>query len=277
MRLLLTLDAPIKIVIAGNHDLALDINYSKDHSKSKEIKHRSLDKRDWYKKNIRTHDDVLAIINGSESKGVYYIQEGVHDFTLKNGAKLRLYASPWTPTFGDWAFQYDHGKHHFEIPDDIDFVVTHGPPHGLLDLAWDGSLAGCPDLLQAIYESKPRVHCYGHIHEGWGAYLGEWREPDKEPLTYLSVFDQNKSQVLETIDTLRVTSADNMTTKDEKEARYSKYSEAGCCSVDANPDGDVPIEKGKQTLFVNAAILDPRYKISNFPWIVDIDLPIADK
>jgi 3',5'-cyclic AMP phosphodiesterase CpdA len=276
MRLLLSIDAPIRIAIAGNHDLALDPNYYKDHGKK--YMHRRVDKRDWYAKHVKTQDDVFAIINESQTKGVYYIKEGVHDFTLKNGAKLRIYASPWTPIFGGWAFQYDRGKHRFDIPADVDFAVTHGPPHGLLDLAWDGSRAGCPNLLQAIYKSKPRVHCYGHIHEGWGAYLGEWKElSQKEPPTYLSIFDQDKSRVLEDIEKLRVTSADNTSTKEEKKARYSKYSEAGSCEVDVSPEGDVPVEKGKRTLFVNAAVLDARYKISNFPWIVNIDLAAADK
>ncbi|KAL2104538.1 hypothetical protein VUR80DRAFT_10355 [Thermomyces stellatus] len=50
---------------------------------------------------------------------------------------------------------------------------------------------------------------------------------------------------------------------------------ARCRAVDVTPEGDTPVEKGKQTMFVNAAILDRRYRIGQFPWLVEIDLPRA--
>lgn len=33
------------------------------------------------------------------------------------------------------------------IPDDIDILITHGPPKYILDKYKDGSHAGCPHLL----------------------------------------------------------------------------------------------------------------------------------
>jgi hypothetical protein len=55
------------------------------------------------------------------------------------------------------------------IPDDTDVLITHGPPHGVLDAAMDGFLCGCEELLDAVTTRvKPRLHIFGHIHEGYG-------------------------------------------------------------------------------------------------------------
>jgi hypothetical protein len=36
-------------------------------------------------------------------------------------------------------------------------------------------------------------------------------------------------------------------------------------------------EPGKDTLFVNAAIVDISYQPRNIPWLVDLELPLADE
>ena len=50
---------------------------------------------------------------------------------------FKIYGSPWTPQFYDWAFMYRRGapaKACWDlIPDGIDILITHGPPHGVLD------------------------------------------------------------------------------------------------------------------------------------------------
>jgi hypothetical protein len=43
--------------------------------------------------------------------------------------------------------------------------------------------------------------------------------------------------------------------------------------VDVSEKGGNAIEPGKETLFVNAAIMDVSYRPVNAPWVVDIDLP----
>ncbi|KAF2190592.1 hypothetical protein K469DRAFT_811524, partial [Zopfia rhizophila CBS 207.26] len=57
------------------------------------------------------------------------------------------------------------------IPDfpAIDVMMTHGPPLGRLDKTYRGEPVGCEHLLRAARRCKPRLHCFGHIHEGWGA------------------------------------------------------------------------------------------------------------
>lgn len=46
-------------------------------------------------------------------------------------------------------------------------LVTHGPPFGHLDLLrW-----GCRDLLRTLWRVRPRLHVFGHVHEGAGMEL----------------------------------------------------------------------------------------------------------
>jgi predicted phosphodiesterase len=85
---------------------------------------------------------------------------------------LRIWGSPWQPWFHDWAFNLQRGvalRDKWDlIPSGIDVLVTHGPPHGVLDRIDRGELVGCADLLEAALRIRPRVHLFGHIHEGYG-------------------------------------------------------------------------------------------------------------
>jgi Icc-related predicted phosphoesterase len=85
---------------------------------------------------------------------------------------LRLYGSPWQPWFLDWAFNYPRGASlrpvWDRIPEATDILVTHGPPYGHGDRTVSGECVGCPDLLSAIRRLRPRLHVFGHIHEGYG-------------------------------------------------------------------------------------------------------------
>ena len=47
-------------------------------------------------------------------------------------------------------------------------LITHGPPLGHGDKTVRGEAAGCEDLLEVVERIKPRVHVFGHIHEGAG-------------------------------------------------------------------------------------------------------------
>lgn len=46
-----------------------------------------------------------------------------------------------------------------DIPTDIDILVTHYPPCGILD-----EDLGSTDILNFIMKSKPKCHLFGHIH-----------------------------------------------------------------------------------------------------------------
>jgi Icc-related predicted phosphoesterase len=103
---------------------------------------------------------------------------------------FNFYGSPWTPYFHNWAFNIHRGhlKATWEkIPDDTDVLITHGPPHGILDLVpasgFDRNCVdvrvGCEELRDRILEVKPKVHVFGHIHEGYGRI-------DSEGTTYVN-------------------------------------------------------------------------------------------
>ena len=90
---------------------------------------------------------------------------------------LKIWGSPYTPTFSNWHFMEERGeaikKHWDLIPDDIDILITHGPPQGILDEVFsycDFENVGCDDLLEAVGRVKPKLHVFGHIHEGYGMY-----------------------------------------------------------------------------------------------------------
>lgn len=85
---------------------------------------------------------------------------------------LKFYGSPWTPLFCDWAFMLSPGAEMAAkwalIPSDVDVLITHGPPDGILDRNRTGACCGCRDLLYRVLEVKPRMHVFGHIHEAAG-------------------------------------------------------------------------------------------------------------
>lgn len=84
-----------------------------------------------------------------------------------------FYGTPWTPTFGGWPGMRDRGpalrRTWGAIPDDIDILVTHGPPQGILDITEDREThAGCADLAYHVRRARPALHLFGHIHTGYG-------------------------------------------------------------------------------------------------------------
>jgi Icc-related predicted phosphoesterase len=85
---------------------------------------------------------------------------------------IRIWGSPITPWFYDWAFNRQRGadiaKYWAKIPKGTDILVTHGPPHDILDRTTRGDLTGCEDLRLKIEEIKPKYHVFGHIHEAYG-------------------------------------------------------------------------------------------------------------
>ncbi len=85
---------------------------------------------------------------------------------------LKIWGSPITPWFYDWAFNRKRGEQiqaHWDlIPSDTDILITHGPAYKVLDLTTGKVRAGCEDLLRRIKKIKPKIHLSGHIHEGYG-------------------------------------------------------------------------------------------------------------
>ena len=57
-----------------------------------------------------------------------------------------------------------------DIPHDLDILVTHLPPYGILD-----DDLGSPEILNFVLKSQPKYHLFGHIHATAGPefLLGE--------------------------------------------------------------------------------------------------------
>lgn len=88
---------------------------------------------------------------------------------------LKIFASPYTPEYceksNSRAFQYKPSQDNLiwrDIPKDIDLLITHGPPFGLLDSGKNGKRAGSEALKLAVENIKPKYHIFGHIHESKG-------------------------------------------------------------------------------------------------------------
>jgi Icc-related predicted phosphoesterase len=85
---------------------------------------------------------------------------------------LKIWGSPTTPLYGG-AFRMsrpeDRKRHWKQIPDDLDILITHGPPFAILDHGGSAERReGCPQLLEAVFRAFPRLHVFGHIHAGYG-------------------------------------------------------------------------------------------------------------
>jgi hypothetical protein len=164
------IDAPLKLVIAGNHDLELD--------------------QEWVRKNVESEEDLedgkdcLGFAKAQKAFGIRYLEEGVHEFKLQSGKILRVYASSYTPEFYGYAFAYAEDGDRFNPSEDpapkIDVVMTHGPPsfpdysNYKLDVNSRGRPCGCEKLENATRRMTPKLHCFGHIHEGRGAMIMSW-------------------------------------------------------------------------------------------------------
>lgn len=86
---------------------------------------------------------------------------------------IKFYGSPWQPEFFNWAFNLPRGQAIEEkwdmIPQDTDILITHGPPMYMLDYTLRDMInVGCLDLYNKVLQVKPKIHVFGHIHEGYG-------------------------------------------------------------------------------------------------------------
>lgn len=121
----------------------------------------------WVEKNFALAKEIAL----KECPRVHFIDEG-----LAEVGPYKIWGSAITPWFHDWAWNRNRGadckKHWDLIPDGVDVIVTHGPPMGILDIVrpYTTDPLGCYDLKQAVDRIKPKVHAFGHIHDGYGVF-----------------------------------------------------------------------------------------------------------
>ncbi|MDR0412935.1 MAG: metallophosphatase domain-containing protein [Dysgonamonadaceae bacterium] len=71
------------------------------------------------------------------------------------------------PLFMEDILSGEYNKNIRKIPKDVDVLITHHPPYGILDFA-DGSNFGCLNLLQFVSKNSPKYHLFGHVHANYG-------------------------------------------------------------------------------------------------------------
>lgn len=130
------LDIKHKVLIAGNHD-------------------------QWVE-----NEDCIKELNSTD---IHYLDNEY--LTIEN---LKLYGSPNTYQFGSRYITHAIDKKELEtswdnLDDSIDILITHLPPFGILDMVSNASgnyreLCGCKGLLDTVRRIKPKLHCFGHIH-----------------------------------------------------------------------------------------------------------------
>jgi predicted phosphohydrolase len=149
-----TLPHQHKIVIAGNHDFLLD-------QKLVESFPEHISVKDGYS---RANLDWGLII---------YLENSSTTVTVR-GRKVKIFGCPLTPKSGNWAFQYPPMQNVWKdlIPDGTDILLTHGPPKGHLDV-YEMS-RGCEWLTRELWNKKPRLVVFGHIHAGHGIESLDW-------------------------------------------------------------------------------------------------------
>ncbi|OQE21126.1 hypothetical protein PENSTE_c012G04091 [Penicillium steckii] len=271
IRLLQSINAPLKLVIAGNHDFTMDIPvFHNKVAEAQPIERELIEQAYGYDGQAR------KLFTDS---GIIFLDEGVHSFHLQNGALLTVYASPYTPSLGDWGFQYHPDDGHDFLIDDssgkssVDVVITHGPPKGIMDYTNSGERGGSVHLFRALARTRPRprMHCFGHIHEGWGAKLITWRDETTPTPSHLTDIDNGRSFSIAKLSDIKDTPGQSL----GEDGPPLKCFSTSHCSGDTNP-----LKWGLQTLFVNAAIEpspqsrdDPKdYLPMQLHWVVDLEL-----
>lgn len=95
-------------------------------------------------------------------KRCYYLE---HEAIEIEGVKI--FGSPFTTMYCGSAFQYqlkyeqDIWNH---IPKQVDILITHMPPFGILDENTKKIKVGSKILRDIVIDRKPKVHIFGHIH-----------------------------------------------------------------------------------------------------------------
>ncbi|UPX11259.1 uncharacterized protein EKO05_0001873 [Ascochyta rabiei] len=114
-----SVDAELRLVIASNHDVDLDPL--------------------WFEQFAEDDDDIeigakcLSLIKSQKEHGTHYLEEGVHSFVLNDGRSFKVYATPYTPRFGEFAFLYGEDEDRFNeganvIAEGVDIVVPPAFP-----------------------------------------------------------------------------------------------------------------------------------------------------
>lgn len=151
---------------------------------------------------------------------------------------LKIYGTPWvvggetfssatSPAHFRWAYSVTEDaliEKYAQIPEDVDILVTHMPPFGIGDgrRNYDKDYFDEQDRQCFVYDHEgstslsarllrlprlPLLHCYGHIHSGYGAYRPSPLQLQWQLRTQVQIQKQMETQMHLRPDTLFVNAA----------------------------------------------------------------------
>lgn len=170
LRWIQSLPHPIKVIVAGNHDLCLDERCAEGGEWEKVVGD-AVPVKDIEAAQARVRDEAAC------QAGIHYLEYQSVNITTAAGRTWEVYGSPAAPKYAHGAFQYKSGSPEAEevysqIPPTTEILLTHTPPHGICDTTRKGVKAGCPALASKLASgdlNRLRLHVFGHIHEAHGA------------------------------------------------------------------------------------------------------------
>ena len=106
---------------------------------------------------------------------VTYLKNELYEYTsLSTGETLKIYGSPMSHKFRNWAFmqEEDSLRETFkDIPSGLDILLIHDAPYGVSDICFqsvnwgnNNKHIGSEALREAILEKTPRYCIHGHLH-----------------------------------------------------------------------------------------------------------------
>jgi len=129
-------DASLKLLIAGNHDRCFQVHWAE----SERI---------------------------CSKNGIFYLQDSA---VVWKG--IKFWGIPWTPPFLNWYFMANEEKlieKWEQVSDDVDVLISHGPPYTILDrLTKGGEHVGSIEQFDRVLLIGPTLNVFGHIHEAYG-------------------------------------------------------------------------------------------------------------
>lgn len=161
-----------KVLVGGNHDGFLEACAT-----TKEC-------REIYNELCESDQEFIF----GDNERFEFLHEGF-EYLEDTGTEFegfKIWGAPWTPEFCGWHFMLPRGdalKEKWDlIPDDTDILITHGPPYGVLDEVLNSGTRkanqGCFALREAVERVRPKLHVFGHIHEGYGKLLYKHEGPN---------------------------------------------------------------------------------------------------
>lgn len=78
-----TVDAELKLVVAGNHDVESDSVWQNEFAEDED--------------DLKTGAKCVSLLKSQQDFGIYYLEEGTRTFKLQDERSFTVYATPYTP------------------------------------------------------------------------------------------------------------------------------------------------------------------------------------